>query len=86
MIYNAIILFFGFGIFALSDFGGTVALGILVSITLLAAMLSNLILLPSLLLTLDKHTTNKTFQNPKILSEEENKRIRKYIEKAAVLN
>ncbi len=44
MIYN-IILFFGFGIFALSDFGGTVALGILVSITLLAAMLSNLILL-----------------------------------------
>ena len=54
MIYNAIILFFGFGIFALSDYGGTVALGVLVSITLLAAMLSNLILLPSLLLTLDK--------------------------------
>ena len=72
MIYNAIILFFGFGIFALSDYGGTVALGVLVSITLLAAMLSNLILLPSLLLTLDKHTTNKTFQNPKILSYEEN--------------
>ena len=74
MIYNAIILFFGFGIFALSDFGGTVALGILVSITLLAAMLSNLILLQSLLPTLDTHTTNKTFQNPKILSEEENKK------------
>ena len=74
MIYNAIILFFGFGIFALSNYGGTVALGVLVSITLLAAMLSNLILLPSLLLTLDKHTTNKTFQNPKILSEEENKK------------
>ena len=72
MIYNAIILFFGFGIFALSDYGGTVALGVLVSITLLAAMLSNL--LPSLLLTLDKHTTNKTFQNPKILSDEENKK------------
>ena len=74
MIYNAIILFFGFGIFALSNYGGTVALGVLVSITLLAAMLSNLILLPSLLLTLDKHTTNKTFQNPKILSDEENKK------------
>ena len=74
MIYNAIILFFGFGIFALSDYGGTVALGVLVSITLLAAMLSNLILLPSLLLTLDKHMTNKTFQNPKILSDEENKK------------
>ena len=78
MIYNAIILFFGFGIFALSDFGGTVALGILVSITLLAAMLSNLILLPSLLLTLDKHTTNKTFQDPKIdiLAEGESKEIK----------
>ena len=78
MIYNAIILFFGFGIFALSDFGGTVALGILVSITLLAAMLSNLILLPSLLLTLDKHTTNKTFQEPKIdiLAEGESNQIK----------
>ncbi|MDR1272928.1 MAG: MMPL family transporter [Odoribacteraceae bacterium] len=53
MIYNAVILFFGFGIFALSDFGGTVALGILVSITLFTTMLSNLMLLPSLLLTLD---------------------------------
>ena len=74
MIYNAIILFFGFGIFALSNFGGTVALGILVSITLLAAMLSNLILLPSLLLTLDKHTTNKTFQDPKIFDKEEPKK------------
>ena len=74
MIYNAIILFFGFSIFALSNFGGTVALGILVSITLLAAMLSNLILLPSLLLTLDKHTTNKTFQDPKIFDEEEPKK------------
>ncbi|MDR0544025.1 MAG: MMPL family transporter [Odoribacteraceae bacterium] len=54
MIYNAIILFFGFGIFALSDFGGTVALGVLVSITLLTTMFSNLLFLPSILLTLDR--------------------------------
>ena len=54
MIYNAVILFFGFGIFALSDFGGTVALGLLVSITLLTTMLSNLLFLPTLILTLDK--------------------------------
>ena len=66
MIYNAIILFFGFGIFALSDFGGTVALGVLVSITLLAAMLSNIFILPSLLLTLDKRTTNKEFKAPPV--------------------
>ncbi len=53
MIYTAIILFFGFGIFSASTFGGTVALGILLSITLMVAMLCNLILLPALLLSLD---------------------------------
>ncbi|MEL7001245.1 MAG: efflux RND transporter permease subunit [Bacteroidota bacterium] len=53
MIYTSIILFAGFVIFAGSDFGGTVALGILTSITLLIAMITNLILLPSLLLTFD---------------------------------
>jgi predicted RND superfamily exporter protein len=36
-----------------SGFGGTQALGLLTSITLLVAMLSNLILLPSFLLTID---------------------------------
>jgi predicted RND superfamily exporter protein len=51
MIYTSVILFAGFIIFAFSSFGGTVALGILTSITLLVAMFTNLILLPSLLLT-----------------------------------
>ena len=37
-----------------SGFGGTQALGLLTSITLLVAMMSNLILLPSFLLTMDK--------------------------------
>ncbi|TLX77134.1 RND family transporter [Labilibacter sediminis] len=64
MIYTSIILFFGFGIFGFSEFGGTVALGILVAVTLLIALLSNLILLPSLLLTLEKHITNKSFKEP----------------------
>jgi predicted RND superfamily exporter protein len=54
MFYTAIILFFGFGIFAVSNFKGTVYLGSLISITLLMGMIANLILLPSLLLTLDK--------------------------------
>lgn len=63
MIYTSIILFFGFGIFAASAFGGTVALGILVSVTLLFAMLSNLALLPALLLSLNKKTTNKIFKS-----------------------
>jgi len=51
MIYTSIILFAGFIIFAFSSFGGTVALGVLTSITLLVAMFTNLILLPALLLT-----------------------------------
>ncbi|MBC7914758.1 MAG: MMPL family transporter, partial [Pyrinomonadaceae bacterium] len=54
MIYVALILFFGFGIFAASTFGGTVALGILLSITLLLALISNLTLLPALLLSMEK--------------------------------
>ncbi len=49
MFYTSIVLFFGFIIFTASDFGGTVLLGFLSSITLLAAMFTNLILLPSLL-------------------------------------
>ncbi|OKS88498.1 efflux RND transporter permease subunit [Mucilaginibacter polytrichastri] len=54
MIYIATVLFFGFGIFAASTFGGTVALGILLSITLLIAMITNLTLLPAFLLSLEK--------------------------------
>ena len=54
MFYTAIILFFGFGIFAVSNFKGTVYLGSLISITLLMGMIANLILLPALLMTLDK--------------------------------
>lgn len=52
MFYTAMILFAGFAIFTASTFQGTVALGILVSITLLMGMASNLILLPAFLLTM----------------------------------
>ncbi|MCB0396157.1 MAG: MMPL family transporter [Flavobacteriales bacterium] len=73
MMYTSIILFFGFGIFAASRFGGTQALGVLISITLLIAMFSNLVLLPSLLLSLNKAIVSKTFREPffEILDEEE---------------
>lgn len=64
MIYTSIILFFGFGIFSVSEFGGTSALGILVAVTLLIALFSNLILLPALLLTLEKMITNQSFKEP----------------------
>jgi predicted RND superfamily exporter protein len=59
MIYTAVILFFGFIIFVGSDFGGTIALGLFTALTLLIALLSNLILLPSLLLSYDKAKTKK---------------------------
>ncbi|MFX0555506.1 efflux RND transporter permease subunit [Maribacter sp. CXY002] len=59
MFYTSIVLFFGFSVFVISNFGGTVALGALVSATLLFAMLANLILLPSLLLSLEKSIANK---------------------------
>ncbi len=59
MFYTSIVLFFGFSVFMISSFGGTVALGGLVSATLLFAMLSNLILLPALLLSLEKTIANQ---------------------------
>ncbi len=61
MIYTAIILFCGFGIFTASSFGGTAALGILISVTLLLAYCSNLVLLPCFLLSLEKRLTTKAF-------------------------
>ena len=67
MLYTSVVLFFGFFIFIASDFGGTVALGLLVSITLLIAMLSNLLLLPALLLTYEKKLMGSfVSQNKKI--------------------
>ncbi|MDP4185185.1 MAG: MMPL family transporter [Bacteroidota bacterium] len=61
MIYTTAVLFFGFGIFSLSSFGGTVALGVLVSLTVLLGLLANLFLLPSLLLSLEHRLTTKNF-------------------------
>ena len=59
MTYIALILFFGFGIFTASTFGGTMILGLLLSITLIIALVSNLTLLPALLILLDKRKRKK---------------------------
>ncbi|WP_266364939.1 efflux RND transporter permease subunit [Tellurirhabdus rosea] len=59
MVYTAFILFVGFAIFTASTFQGTVTLGLLVSITLLMGMASNLILLPAFLMSLDKRRKRK---------------------------
>ncbi|MDP4684005.1 MAG: efflux RND transporter permease subunit [Crocinitomicaceae bacterium] len=64
MFYTSIILFFGFIVFTFSQFGGTQALGLLISVTLLVAMITNLVLLPSLLLSLERIITTKSFEEP----------------------
>ncbi len=51
IIYTSLVLIAGFIIFMFSGFGGTKALGFLTSLTLLAATLTNLVLLPVLLLS-----------------------------------
>ena len=79
MFYTSIVLFFGFSVFMISEFGGTVALGGLVSATLLFAMLANLVLLPSLLISLERSVSNEeVMKEPtlQILEHQESKEDR----------
>jgi len=73
MFYTSIILFCGFNMFSLSQFGGTQALGMLVSLTLIVAMVTNLVLLPSILLSLQRWLNTKSFEEPyfQFLDEDE---------------
>ena len=81
MIFSAIVLFSGFYVFTLSSFGGTEALGYLVSFTLLVALFSNLFVLPSLLLTIDKRLLTKSFKEPmlEVFDEEEDIELDKLV-------
>jgi predicted RND superfamily exporter protein len=56
IIYTSLVLIAGFIIFIFSGFGGTQALGWLTSLTLFTATVTNLVLLPVLLLALEKST------------------------------
>ena len=58
IIYTSMVLIAGFIIFVFSGFGGTQALGWLTSLTLLSATVTNLVLLPVLLLTTKKNSAN----------------------------
>ena len=80
MIYTSIVLFAGFVIFSGSDFGGTIALGVLTSTTLLIAMFTNLTVLPALLLTFDDGKRKKGYhplieQYDKFYQEDEDEEI-----------
>lgn len=59
IMYTSIVLFAGFIIFAFSSFGGTIALGLLTSMTLIISMFTNVILLPALIMTFDKPKKGK---------------------------
>ena len=54
IVYTSLVLIAGFVIFCASSFGGTIALGWLTSVTLLVATITNLVLLPVLLLLVSK--------------------------------
>ena len=71
MVYTAVILSFGFLIFVFSGFGGTRAMGILVSMTLLMAYCSNLVLLPSFMLSMKKYIKRNELSDHPILDIQE---------------
>jgi hypothetical protein len=54
IVYTSLVLIAGFIIFCFSSFGGTIALGWLTSVTLFVATVTNLVLLPVLLLNTSK--------------------------------
>ncbi|TAG31457.1 MAG: RND transporter [Sphingobacteriia bacterium] len=54
IIYTSLVLVAGFIIFCFSDFGGTKALGWLTSLTLLVGTITNLILLPVLIISISR--------------------------------
>ena len=62
MVYTFVVLFFGFIIFTASSFGGTQALGYLIAFTLLIALVSNLYLMPSILMSVHKRIIIKDFK------------------------
>lgn len=78
MVYTAIILFFGFLIFSFSTFGGTMWLGILTSLAMIVALFTNILVLPCLLLSLEKRIMQREMKVKPILqladdAEEEEK-------------
>ena len=76
MVYTAVILFSGFSIFIWSSFGGTVALGVLISLTLLVSMCTNLILLPAILISLSNVISRKEIEeSDAVISEDDSEPI-----------
>jgi predicted RND superfamily exporter protein len=75
IIYTSTILLVGFCIFIFSNFGGTIALGFLVSVTIFVGMFTNLLLLPSILLSIDHAFKIKVYKEPLIMVYDEEEDI-----------
>jgi len=75
MVYTSIILFCGFAIFSASSFGGTVALGVLVSLTLIMSMFTNLILLPAILLSINKRAIRNSLTEEPLIDIEDHEEV-----------
>ena len=75
IIYTSIILLLGFSIFIFSTFGGTIALGFLISVTIFVGLFTNLLLLPTLLLSIDRAFTIKAYKEPLIMVFDEEEDI-----------
>ncbi len=75
IIYTSIILLLGFCIFIFSTFGGTIALGFLISVTIFVGLFTNLLLLPTLLLSIDRAFTIKAYKEPLIMVFDEEEDI-----------
>lgn len=75
IIYTSIILLLGFSIFLFSSFGGTIALGFLISVTIFVGLFTNLLLLPTLLLSMDRAFTIKSYKEPLIAVYDEEEDI-----------
>ncbi|MFN8352183.1 MAG: MMPL family transporter [Flavobacteriales bacterium] len=73
IIYTSVVLLAGFFLFGFSHFGGIRAMGVLTSITLLVAMFTNLLVLPSLVLSFNRSLMTKAFEEPllEIMDEED---------------
>ena len=71
MAYTSVILIFGFIMFTFSNFLGTQALGLLISITLVIGMFTNLILLPSLMISFNRRINYKNLIDAEIFNNEE---------------
>ena len=90
MVYTFVVLFFGFIIFTASSFGGTQALGYLIAFTLLVALVSNLYLMPSFLMSVHKRIIIRDFkletentqmeEGPMIVQKKEDNFYGKFVE------